>query len=205
MFWKILLVAVISYLLGSLNFGIIVSKLTLGTDLRNYGSGNAGATNAYRVMGPIKTLPVILGDIAKGVIALLIGQWLCGDNGKLIALIFTIVGHVFPLYFGFKGGKGVLTTAAMLAVFDWRVLAVLLATFLLVVCLTRYISLGSIVAAAMFPVSMLVFYWGNWLFFLVGLLIGSAVIFLHRGNIQRLLNHTESKFTFKRPNTKRGQ
>ena len=111
------IIAVCAYLLGSLSFAIIVSKLTLGKDIRNYGSGNAGLTNAYRTMGAKKTLLVLLGDIAKGAAAVSIGMVLAGPVGKLTAGIFVILGHMFPLYFGFKGGKGVLVGAVMLAFF----------------------------------------------------------------------------------------
>ncbi len=201
---KLILAAVIAYLLGSLNFGVIVSKLTLGFDLRQKGSGNAGATNAYRVMGPKKAILVLLGDILKGIIAILIGGYLGGDNGELVALVFGVLGHVFPVYFGFKGGKGVLTAGAMIGVFDWRILLMIFGAFLVMVLITRYISVGSMVAAALFPVGMLIFYPGQYHFFIVGLLLGGAVIYLHRGNIKRLMSHTESKFTFKRKNAKRG-
>ena len=106
------IIAVCAYLFGSLSFAIIVSKVTLGKDIRNYGSGNAGLTNAYRTMGAKKTLFVLLGDIAKGAAAVSVGWALGGPVGKLTAGIFVILGHMFPLYFGFKGGKGVLVGAA---------------------------------------------------------------------------------------------
>ena len=109
------IIAVCAYLFGSLSFAIIVSKVTLGKDIRNYGSGNAGLTNAYRTMGAKKTLFVLLGDIAKGAAAVSVGWALGGPVGKLTAGIFVILGHMFPLYFGFKGGKGVLVGAVMLA------------------------------------------------------------------------------------------
>ena len=105
------IIAVCAYLFGSLSFAIIVSKVTLGKDIRNYGSGNAGLTNAYRTMGAKKTLFVLLGDIAKGAAAVSVGWALGGPVGKLTAGIFVILGHMFPLYFGFKGGKGVLHIA----------------------------------------------------------------------------------------------
>ena len=127
------IIAVCAYLLGSLSFAIIVSKLTLGKDIRNYGSGNAGLTNAYRTMGAKKTLLVLLGDIAKGAAAVSIGMVLAGPVGKLTAGIFVILGHMFPLYFGFKGGKGVLVGAVMLAFFDWRVFGIAFLLFVLAV------------------------------------------------------------------------
>jgi len=200
---KLLLVALLAYLLGSLNFGVIVSKALLGFDLRTRGSGNAGATNAYRVMGPKKAILVMIGDILKGVIAIVVGNRLCGDDGRLVAMVFTVVGHIYPLYFGFKGGKGILTAGAMIAVFDWRIFLVIFGAFLVVVFITRYISAGSITAAALFPVMMLILYWGRFHFFAVGFLLAATVIYMHRSNIKRLLSGTESKFTFKRPNAKR--
>ena len=123
------IIAVCAYLFGSLSFAIIVSKVTLGKDIRNYGSGNAGLTNAYRTMGAKKTLFVLLGDIAKGAAAVSVGWALGGPVGKLTAGIFVILGHMFPLYFGFKGGKGVLVGAVMLAFFDWRVFVIAFARF----------------------------------------------------------------------------
>ena len=143
-----------AYLLGSLNSAIIVSRLMLGVDIRNYGSGNAGSTNAFRTMGGKKALLVVGGDILKGIIAVVIGAWLGGDMGKLLAGVFVVVGHVFPLYFGFKGGKGVLTSATMIALIDWRVFLVIFAVFLAAFLFTRYVSLGSILAAFTFPFAM---------------------------------------------------
>ena len=134
------IIAVCAYLLGSLSFAIIVSKVTLGKDIRNYGSGNAGLTNAYRTMGAKKTLFVLLGDIAKGAAAVSVGWALGGPVGKLTAGIFVILGHMFPLYFGFKGGKGVLVGAVMLAFFDWRVFVIAFALFILSVVLTKWIG-----------------------------------------------------------------
>jgi len=200
---KLLLVAVIAYLCGSLNFGVIVSRAFLGFDLRTKGSGNAGATNAYRVMGPKLAVLVMIGDILKGVIAILIGNRLCGDDGRLVAMVLTVIGHIFPLYFGFKGGKGILTAAAMIAVFDWRIFVVIFAAFVIVVSLTRYVSAGSIIGAALFPVMTLILYWGRFHFFAVAFCLAATVIYMHRSNIKRLLSGTESKFTFKRPNAKR--
>ena len=195
----VLITAVISYLLGSLNFGVIVSKLALGMDLREHGSGNAGATNAYRVMGPKFAVPVMIGDILKGVIASVIGNLLAGENGRLAAMLFVVVGHIYPLYFGFKGGKGAITAIATIGIFDIRIFAIMMAIFLVVVSLTRYVSLGSILAAAAFPVLIYIFH-PTVPCLVVGFIMTFAVIFMHRSNIKRLIAGTESKFTFKRKN-----
>ena len=182
------IIAVCAYLLGSLSFAIIVSKVTLGKDIRNYGSGNAGLTNAYRTMGAKKTLFVLLGDIAKGAAAVSVGWALGGPVGKLTAGIFV------------KGGKGVLVGAVMLAFFDWRVFVIAFALFILSVVLTKWISLGSILGAVSFPIT-------TWLFYrdpvLTAMAFGmaAAVVFMHRSNIGRILHGTENKFSFKSKKT----
>lgn len=201
---KIAIVILVSYLLGSLNFSIIISKAMLGKDVRKYGSGNAGSTNAYRLMGGKKTALVMLGDVLKGILAVLLGGILFGEMGhfggvgKMIAGIFVILGHVFPLYFGFKGGKGVLTAAAVFGMFDVRILAIILSVFIVVVLITRFVSLASIFAAAAVPVSMAIFYGFDPFYFTAGLLLGAFVIYMHRANIKRLVHHEESRFSFKK-------
>ena len=194
------IIAVCAYLLGSLSFAIIVSKLTLGKDIRNYGSGNAGLTNAYRTMGAKKTLLVLLGDIAKGAAAVSIGMVLAGPVGKLTAGIFVILGHMFPLYFGFKGGKGVLVGAVMLAFFDWRVFGIAFVLFLLSVIVTKWISLGSILGAVSFPITTWVVYRDP---VLTAMALGMAavVVFMHRSNIGRIIRGKENKFSFKSKKT----
>lgn len=194
------IIAVCAYLLGSLSFAIIVSKLTLGKDIRNYGSGNAGLTNAYRTMGAKKTLLVLLGDIAKGATAVSIGMVLAGPVGKLTAGIFVILGHMFPLYFGFKGGKGVLVGAVMLAFFDWRVFGIAFLLFVLAVALTKWISLGSILGAISFPITTWVIYRDP---VLTAMALGMAavVVFMHRSNIGRIIHGKENKFSFKSKKT----
>lgn len=191
------IIAVSAYLLGSLSFAIIVSKMTMGQDIRQFGSGNAGLTNAFRTMGAGKTLLVLLGDVAKGAAAVAIGALVAGPLGKLVAGVFVILGHMFPLYFGFRGGKGVLVGSIMLLLFDWRIFLVALIVFIVAVVATRWISLGSVLGAATFPVTMLIFYRDP---MLTGIAFGMAVavIFMHRSNIMRMLRGTENQFSFKR-------
>ncbi|HIV96826.1 MAG TPA: glycerol-3-phosphate 1-O-acyltransferase PlsY [Candidatus Agathobaculum stercoravium] len=194
------IIAVCAYLLGSLSFAIIVSKVTLGKDIRNYGSGNAGLTNAYRTMGAGKTLFVLIGDIAKGAAAISIGAYLAGPIGKLVAGIFVILGHMFPVYFGFRGGKGVLVGAVMLLLFDWRIFLVAFVLFFAAVFATRWISLGSILGAVSFPITTFAFYRDP---VLTAMAFGMAVavIFMHRSNIVRILHGEENKFSFKSKKT----
>ncbi len=194
------IIAVCAYLLGSLSFAIIVSKVTLGKDIRNYGSGNAGLTNAYRTMGAGKTLFVLIGDIAKGAAAISIGAYLAGPIGKLVAGIFVILGHMFPVYFGFRGGKGVLVGAVMLLLFDWRIFLVAFVLFFAAVFATRWISLGSILGAVSFPITTFAFYRDPVLNAMAfGMAV--AVIFMHRSNIVRILHGEENKFSFKSKKT----
>ena len=189
------IIAALSYLLGSLSFAIIICRLTLGKDIRTYGSGNAGLTNAYRTMGAGKTVLVLVGDIAKAAVALAVAGMLAGMLGKLIAGIFVILGHVFPVYFGFRGGKGVLVGATMLAFLDWRIFVIALGLFFIAVILTKWVSLGSIVGAISFPISMQVFYQDIRLT-VISACMAAAVIFMHRSNIKRILTGTENKFSF---------
>lgn len=189
------IIAASAYLLGSLSFAIIICKLTLGKDIRSYGSGNAGLTNAYRTMGAGKTLLVLFGDIAKAAAALAIGGVLAGMMGRLVAGIFVILGHVFPVYFGFRGGKGVLVGATMLVFLDWRIFLVALVLFVIAVALTRWVSLGSILGAISFPITMQIFY-GDARLSVVAALMAAAVVFMHRPNIKRILSGTENRFSF---------
>ena len=193
LFLKILAAAVVSYLLGSLNFGIIITKLFTGLDLRTQGSGNAGSTNAYRVLGGWPTVLVVLGDIAKGVAAVLFSRWLGGDMGHAMSMCFVILGHVHPIFYDFKGGKGVLTTAAMVGVYDWRLL-VLVLLFLVIVILTRYVSLGSIIAIGLIPLGVWLLHPADEIFIISTLFVSTWIVILHKDNILRLQKGTESKF-----------
>ncbi len=191
----IVLSALIAYLLGSINSSIIVSKLFLGVDVRKYGSGNAGLTNSYRTMGAKKTVFVLIGDVLKGMVSVWIGGLLGGPTCAIVAAGFAVLGHVFPLYFGFHGGKGILTGASVLLAFDWRVFAVCIGTFFVIAILSHYVSLGSIVAAGIQPFVMYAFH-PRPLFVIMAACAGLLMIYKHKGNIQRLIRGEESKFSF---------
>lgn len=197
-FLRILICAVASYLLGSINTGIIITKWFTGLDLRTQGSGNAGSTNAYRVLGIWPTLLVVLGDALKGVVAVVISWLLLGDNGRICAFMFVILGHVYPLFYDFKGGKGVLTTAAMVAVFDWRIAVILVVIFVIVVAVTRYVSLGSVIGVTLMPLFVYLFYPGKVVFTLCSMFISMWIVILHKDNLIRLKNGTESKITLRK-------
>ena len=194
------IIAVCAYLFGSLSFAIIVSKVTLGKDIRNYGSGNAGLTNFYRTYGAKYALMVIAFDMGKTVVACLIGGYmfhsLLGDwtLGLLIAGIGCELGHMFPVFFGFRGGKGILSGGTIVLMLDWRVALVAWGLFVVLWLSTKYVSLGSIAATASMPVTTFFVFSHNVLYTVLSAAIAALVIWCHRGNIQRLLSGTEQKF-----------
>ena len=152
--WAITLVC--AYLMGSFSTSITVAKLFYHQDIRKMGSGNAGATNTLRNYGVKKALLVMLGDSLKAILAMVLAKLLVGQDGVLYAGSMAVVGHIFPAYYGLRGGKGVMSSAAMILFFDWRMFLVVLVIFAVVVVLTRYVSLASILCAAAYPVSMVV-------------------------------------------------
>ena len=193
----LVLIAIISYALGNLNGAIITSRLIYGQDVRNYGSGNAGLTNFHRKYGAKSALFVIGIDVGKGIVAALIGGGLMGllgypMVGKIFAGFCVILGHSFPVLYGFRGGKGVLTGVSMLFVVDWRLAIIALLLFGCIVAFTRYVSLGSIVGSAAAPLGVWAFGHGG-LEGVLMLLCWLLLVFQHRGNIGRLVAGTESK------------
>lgn len=200
MFWvvtvfSVLALLVVPYFLGSINFGIIISKLFHGEDIREYGSGNAGMTNMLRTYGKRDAAITLIGDALKAVVAVILGRILFGISGGYVAGLTCILGHAFPCYYKFKGGKGVVVTAATIAVIDWRIFLVLLGIFILVVAFSKYISLGSVCGMLVFPFLVQVWDRGLSINVLLSCLISALVIFLHRGNIKRIYNGTESKLS----------
>jgi acyl phosphate:glycerol-3-phosphate acyltransferase len=189
--------AIIGYLLGSANSSLIVGKF-YGVDIREHGSGNAGTTNTLRTLGKKAALFVLAGDLLKGVLAYLAGYYITGSAlGGMIGGTAAIFGHVWPVFFSFKGGKGVLTTLAVLLMMDWSTALALLGIFIIIVALTRYVSLGSIVGAALFPILSIIL-GKNIENILISALIAILIIIMHRSNILRLLKGTESKLGAKK-------
>lgn len=182
-----------AYLLGSFSTSITVSKLFYHQDIRQMGSGNAGATNTLRNFGAHKALLVVLGDGLKAALAMWIARGLVGPEAMLYAGGLAVLGHIFPVYYGFQGGKGVMSAAAMILVFDWRMFLIMLAVFAATVLLTRIVSLASILAAVSFLPSMLLFHRDNLWYVLFSGALAAVVIWKHRSNIRRLAQGTESK------------
>ena len=203
-----IVVAILSYLIGSINFSIIISKKVAGFDVREKGSGNAGTTNMLRTVGKKAALITLVCDILKGVIsillALLIGKIAKEANNSIlvqIAGILVIIGHTFPIFFKFKGGKGVATAVGVLLTTNWQIGLICLIFGLVLIALTRMVSLGSITAAILFPILVL-FIKTNYIvegnYFIYSLIIAVMVVFNHRENVKRLLNGTENKISFKK-------
>ncbi len=202
----VILSVLIGYLLGSLNFALILSKRMYKDDIRNYGSKNAGTTNMMRTYGNKAAGFTILGDMLKAIVAVVVGALLAGlMHGGYAAALGCMIGHVFPLYYGFKGGKGVATAAAAILVLNPLAFLCVIGIFLICVITTRYISLGSVLGAAVFP--LITFYTcfgdttvaaGSGFAFLCAFLMAILVIVKHHENISRLMQGKESKFSFKK-------
>ena len=199
--FTVALTLLVSYLLGCFNGSVMTSHFIIRDDVRQHGSGNAGLTNFYRTYGARYALCVIICDMGKTVLACLIGgylmHWVVGDwtLGLLIAGIGCELGHMFPVFFGLRGGKGILSGGAIAIMIDWRIALVVWGGFLVLVVLTRYVSLGSCFAGAAFPVCSLILY-RDGIITVLALLIGGLILYMHRGNIHRLLTGTENKLSF---------
>ena len=219
-----LLAAIIAYLVGSISFAIIVTKWFTGKDIRTYGSGNAGATNVLRSQGKLPATLTFVGDLLKSMVSVWVGGWLLQNLqlspatvaeagllmydpenlnliGSYLAGVFCILGHLYPLFFGFRGGKGVMTTLGMTLILDWKSALILLGLFVVILLITRMVSVGSCAAAILLPVMTYVMrtfvYRQEWptVAFCTAVACVIAVIILikHRANIKRIFNGTESK------------
>lgn len=212
---KYILIAVIAYLLGSLNFSIILSEVVKKKDIRDSGSGNAGATNMLRTYGKKAAVGTMIGDILKVALGIIIAFAILDVPMKYIfsnpadaaeiqrvmlhkefAGLFCVLGHIFPLYFKFKGGKGVAACTGMVIIVDWRIALILFVIFIGVILISKWISLGSIVIALLYPVLIFAFY-KNFIIAAVALLFTAIVIVAHRENIKRLAKGTENKISIK--------
>ena len=210
-----ILMAVIAYLIGSISFSVIISKKMAGFDVREKGSGNAGSTNVLRTVGKKAAVITLICDVLKGVIAILIAM-IIGNIFKnvdkelivQIAGIAVVLGHTFPIFFGFKGGKGVATSLGVLLMINWQIGLICLVFALILMAITRMVSVGSIAAAILFPV--LVVFIGqnyivpvnNWSYLIFSIIIAILVLFNHRENLKRIFTGKENKISFKKSNLK---
>lgn len=207
-----IIVAIIAYLIGSISFSVIISKKMAGFDVREKGSGNAGTTNVLRSVGKKAAAITLVCDVLKGVVAILLAL-LAGviikdlDKALLVQLagVFVIIGHTFPVFFKFKGGKGIATSLGVLLIINWQIGLICLVFALLLMSLTRMVSVGSIAAAVLFPVLVLfinqnyiVAESSNWSYLIFSVVIALLVIFNHRTNLKRIFTGTENKLSFKK-------
>ncbi len=206
----IIAICAVAYLLGSVNSAIIISKVFYGEDVRTKGSGNAGTTNMLRNYGGLAAVGTLVGDMLKTAISIAIAGVVFGFGyaGPIsvsemcyVAGLFSIIGHVFPAYYGFKGGKGVLSTATMVLILSPIVFLILIVLFIGIVWFSRYVSLGSVIAASLFPV-VLHGYFAVFsvqmpgLMALSSILLAILIVWCHRSNLVRIGNRTENKLSF---------
>lgn len=204
-----IIIAIIAYLIGSVSFGVIFTKKMAGFDVRERGSKGAGATNVLRNAGKKVAALTLICDILKGVVAMLLAI-LIGtivkdlDKALLvqIAAIAVVIGHTFPIFFGFKGGKGVATSLGILLLINWQIGLICLVFALVIMALTRMVSAGSVLAAILFPVLTLFIGQEHFIvsgnYFVFSVIMALIVAFNHRTNISRILNGTENKLSFKK-------
>ena len=205
-----IVVAIIAYLIGSINFSVIFSKKMAGFDVREKGIGNAGTTNMLRSVGKKAAAITLICDILKGVVSILIAMFVAWafkvENASLlvqIAGIAVVLGHTFPIFFGFKGGKGVATSLGILIMSNWQIGLICLVFGVVLIALTRMVSLGSCAAAVLFPVLTLfikehyIVSQGN-SYLIYSIILAVIVLFNHRSNIKRILSGKENKISFKK-------
>ena len=195
--------SVIPYLLGSINFSLIISRKQYNQDIRDFGSGNAGMTNMMRTYGKKAAGLTLLGDALKAVVACLVGYAALGQNGAYFAGLFCIIGHMFPVFYKFRGGKGVVTTAITVLMCNPFVFVILISLFVAIVLISKYISLGSVMCVLIYPLILnrmdkLAFGVETMPYHAIAVFISVLVIVKHWSNIKRLMNGTESKFSFKK-------
>lgn len=194
---NMLITLIIGYLLGSIATGVVLSRIVSGKDIRSEGSGNAGTTNMLRIMGRKMALFTFIGDMLKGVIAVIIGKVLVGGElGGVLGVAGALFGHTYPVFFGFKGGKGIATGfGSLLFVFPLQALCAF-ALFLILTFVTHYVSVGSIAAALALPTLVLITRFDQPLLWGLTFVCGLFVVWNHRSNISRLLAHNERKLDF---------
>ena len=213
-----ILIAIIAYLIGSINFSVILSKKMAGFDVRQKGSENAGTTNMLRSVGKKAAAITLICDILKGVvsigIAILVGYLFNAQNKSIlvqIAAIAVVIGHTFPIFFGFKGGKGVATSLGVLIMTNWQIGLICLAIAIIIMAITKMVSLGSCMAAIAFP--LLTYFAANIFenayivkegssYFVYSIILAVIVLFNHRSNIKRIITGKENKLSFKKERTK---
>jgi len=202
-----IVVSLIAYIIGSINFSVIISKKMAGFDLREKGSGNAGTTNVLRTVGKKAAAITLICDVLKGVVSIfiakIIGNIFTNLNGALLvqlAAILVVIGHTFPIFFKFKGGKGVATSLGVLLTLNWQIGLICLVFAVVLITLTKMVSVGSISAAILFPI-LTIFIGQNYIvtgnYIISSIILAVLIVFNHRANVKRILTGTENKISFK--------
>lgn len=195
--WKYIIIALIAYLLGSVSAAVLLTRDRLGNDVRKQGSGNAGATNVARVFGMKAGIFTLAGDMVKAALSGLAGVLIGGQTGLAVACLACLVGHCWPVYFSFRGGKGVSVAACISLLLDWRMFLVLVAWFAAMAAASRRVSFASCSSAVVYPVLYWLFNRGMSIQLAVCIIIALIVLVMHRGNIVRLIHGTEPVFRAK--------
>jgi len=198
----VILGCLIAYLLGSIPFSVWIGKTFYGIDVREHGSGNAGATNTLRVLGKKTGFIVLFLDSLKGFLAAKVVSVLDLDeslllNYQMLFGMMAVIGHIYPIFAGFKGGKGIATLLGIVIAMSWKVSLVCMLCFVLTVWITRFISVGSMLTCILSPLFVLVIHGNEMVFIYFCIVVALMVVYTHKSNIKRLLNGTENKFTFK--------
>ena len=197
--FKFIICIAIACLLGNISGGMIFGKLLFNKDIRDYGSKNAGTTNALRVFGLKAGVLTFIIDVLKSILACFIGMKLLGLSGILLAGIFVVIGHNWPIFLNFKGGKGIASSFGFIMFLDYKIAIVAIIIFIIIVILTKYISLGSMLTTTLvLPISYIFFGYRNIYVLLTFLFLASLSIFRHNSNIIRLINGDENKINFKK-------
>ena len=202
--WHIPFCLVIGYVFGCFQTGFFYGKLLHGIDVRNYGSGNAGTTNTLRTLGKRAGYIVFFGDALKAIFAVWLIRYLIFPQDpsihalEMLTALGVVLGHNFPFYMNFKGGKGIAATGGLMFALDWRMALIAAIVFGIVFYTTRYVSVGSLTITAMFPFMILFFFHGEWIMFGLSLIFTAMAWWRHKENIRRLLSGTENKFEKKK-------
>ena len=200
MVWRYVVIVVAGYLLGNISMGLIVSE-RYHMDIREHGSGNAGTTNVLRTLGWLPSVLTLVGDVLKSFLACMLGKWLAGAPGLLVGGFMAVVGHNWPAFSGFRGGKGMAASLGIIFALSWQMALGFLGLEVLVAALTGYVSVASLTTAVAFPIVMGIVYRNSpdfWMYFIFAILLAAAAIFSHRANIRRLLSGTENRLNFKK-------
>lgn len=198
MWFKLAVCAVGGYLLGCISFGIVLSKAFSGRDIRKSGSGNTGATNMLRTLGWLPAVLTLVGDAVKAAAAAYLGGVLAGPVGTAVAGVCAVAGHNWPVFHHFKGGKGMSASLGVTAVMDWRIAVIEFLIQVIIVALTRYMSLASAITAVMLPVLMCLFHPGDLACILPCLILCLMALWGHVPNFRRLIAHNENRLDFQR-------